>query len=190
MRKNLLKRMMPIVCLLTAGLYTGMTLADLNRSQGFGDFPPKNIDQLIQAQINYYSQLKGGFSAHNRKQLNTRQNFSGPYFQQQHVFHSGRSPLSTRYPAVTAPHANKGPAFNVPWNNQGPNAIGSWPERSTGAGISRGGQESNFSNLQNNRDSNFSGIWRGTDSNTNAPSKSPWGSPGFGFSSPRAENLR
>ncbi len=184
MRKNLLKKTLHIACLLTGSLYANLVFADWNRDQGFGGFPPDNIDQQIQAQMKHYGSSKrsatGNNSAlggDNSNQLSSRQldssrldsrqtqNYSGQDYQPPGFgyYNNNQGQNQNIPPRGNNPINSRGSNSNAPWGNNTSNFSAPWNNRG-------GNRGSGFSFPWGNNGSSFTGPW-----NNNGSSFSPWG---------------
>lgn len=190
MRKNLLNKTLHIACLLTGSLYANLVFADWNRDQGFGGFPPDNIDQQIQAQMKYYGSSKGSATGNNSalggdnsNQLSSRQldssrldsrhldsrqtkNYSGQDYQPPGFTYYNNNQSQNVPPGGNNPINSRGSSANVPWGNNASNFSAPWNNRG-------GNRDSGFSFPWGNNGSSFTGPW-----NNNGSSFSPWGNRG------------
>lgn len=157
MRSRLVRKTLPIVCLLANGLCADLVLAGWNESHGYGGFPPEDIDQQIQDEMDNNSLRKENIpqnnsvsDSYNGGHLNSDQSQSYP----------GQSYSVQSYPAPG--YGNYGRTRKVSPRSSSP----------------RGSNNSSFSGPWNNRGSSFSGPWSGNGSNFSFP----WSNNGSGFS--------
>ena len=162
MRNRLVRKILPIVCLLANGLCADMVLADWNESQGYGSFPPEDIDQQIQDDMDNNRLPKENLPQNNSvsgsnkgDQLNSNQAQNYP----------GQNYSVQSYPAPS--YGNYGRPRNASQRDSSP----------------RGNNGSSFSGPWNNRGSDFSAPWSGNGSkftipwSNNRSGFSPWGKP-------------
>lgn len=200
MRNSLPGKILPTVCLLTGSLYSHLVLADWNRDQGFGDFPPDDIEQKIQAQMNYYKQPKenaatsdstsGSFdnkplnsprldsrSVDNNWQGSSRaQNYSS---QAQPIPSYGNDNRQNQNapPRGSSFTTGRGSSFNAPWDNKNSDFNSPWNNRGSSSTMPWVGNGANFSAPWGNRGGNRGG-------NRDSSFSFPWGGNGSSFSDP------
>ena len=185
------RKYFPLICLLSLGMATGSALADWsdNTSQtysnkSFGDYPPANIDQQIQKQMDDIKTRKKKEAALNNN-TSTTENTSNTYstpaypaqgYQQQ--TYGAYAPAPAYQPRSTNPWNTSGATFNGPWNNRGSSFSMPWGNNNSGFSGPWNNNGSSFSMPWSNNNSGFSGPW-----NNNGSSFSmPWGNNNSGFS--------
>lgn len=192
MRKRSVRKSLVLVCMLTASLSTPQLLADWSGNssgraynQGYGDFPPADIEQQIFRQqeasemaareLPVAEEYTATTPNNQLSDQNQAQQYSPPYSQQPAYgsYNGGRS---------YAPYGNQGyypsSGFNGPWNNNSSGFSNPW-----------NGNGSNFSGPWNNNGSSISGPWDNNGSSFSGPWDNngsnfsmPWGNNGSGFS--------
>jgi len=143
MKKRLFRKGSSLVCLLLVSLYAELALADWSfppsqgyGRQGYGDFPPKDIDKFIREE-NLKTEKRSGLSqsskdtasaadngnqpAQNSAQALSAQNVQMPNYG---VYNQGIPLWNNR--AGYRPRNNRGSGFSGPWNNNGSSFSGPW----------------------------------------------------------------
>jgi len=195
MRNRSVGKYFSIVCVLAASLSANLVFADWsmpqqqgNKRQGYGDFPPKDIEQLIQ-QENLKSdniQTAGQLKEDQSKDSSTAgsqpsaSNTADPYNYQQGA--------TQNLPGQTLPAQNNQVPnygnyqmpnygnYQMPYygsygdgRNLGPRGSGPWNNRGSGFSAPWGNNGSSFSGPWNNRGSSFSGPWNNNGSSFSGP---------------------
>jgi len=191
MKRRSVIKSLQIAGSLTTCFYAGFAHADWSQkhpyggfNQGYGDFPPADIDQQLSgtgdenATVQSQSPpVQNTTESVNQQPVpaNTAQNTTRQTPQQavqQPVY--GGYYQNYQMPPGAQPY-NRGTNFNGPWNNNRSNFSGPWNNRG-----------SSFSGPWNNRGSSFGGPWNG---GNNGPSFSgPWNNNGSNFSAPWNNN--
>lgn len=202
MKNRTVRKNLPILCCLATSLCASQAFAawtgdKLHRgyNQGYGDFPPMDIDRKLSGAGNDYKAPEPSKPVDNSASApapapvaNQTQNYSPQNYQQPAYSSQNRGnyyypPTNQRYNRNTSfngPWNNNSTGFSGPWNNRGSSFSGPWNNNRSGYG---GGpwnnSGSNFSGPWDNNGSNFSMPWGGNRGNNSG--FSPWGN-GSGFS--------
>ena len=168
MSNRLVRKTLPIVCLLANGLCADLVFAGWNESQGYGGFPPEDIDQQIQNEMDnsrlpkenlpQNNSVSGGYNSAPLSS-NQAQNYPGQSYSVQNYPAPGYGNVGrTRNTSSrsSSPWGNNGSGFSGPWNNRGSSFSGPW----SGNG------------------SNFTFPWANNKGSNNASGFSPWGNSG------------
>lgn len=196
--KCVVKKCLSIAFLLVTGLYANLLLADWsgNKSQsrynpGFGDFPPKNINELFTQETtdsktspekSEPAQDKAADVANTAQQdayavqNPATQNIPTPNYggyDPSRMTGPYGGPRYNRGPGFGGPWNNNRSGFNGPWNNNRSGFSGPWNNRGSGFSVPWGNNRSGFSGPWSNNGSGFTGPW-----NNNGSSFGPWGNNG------------
>ncbi len=185
MRSTVIRKYFPVVCLLINSIYAGAVVAGWNENQGYGGFPPEDIDQQIQNRMNNMFKSKensvqsnGVADGYNNMSSNSNQTQNNPI--KQYSRPSYQAPGYGRYnrdqyapPRGNNTWNNQEADFNMPWGNNGSNAAMPWSNRGSNFSGPWNGNGSNFSAPWSNNGSSFNGPW-----NNNGSGFIPWGNSG------------
>ena len=202
MKNRTVRKNLPLLCCLATSLCASQAFAawtgdKLHRgyNQGYGDFPPMDIDKKLSGAGNDYKVPESSKPVDNsapapapapvanQTQNYPPQNYQQPAYSSQNRGNYYYPPTNQRYNRNTSfngPWNNNSSGFSGPWNNRGSSFSGPWNNNRSGYG---GGpwnnSGSNFSGPWDNNGSNFSMPWGGNRGNNSG--FSPWGN-GSGFS--------
>lgn len=196
MKNRKIKSCIPIAGLLMTALYADVVVAgwygdqsQQYRGQGYGDFPPRDIDEILQKKS-----MDVHLQQEDKKPGAGTETAAGNSSQPQPVTPQAVTPQAPAARAPTAqapvaqvPTAQYAPQYapqnyrgydrwRNPWNNRA-GFTGPWNNRSgfSGPWNNRG---SGFSGPWNNNGSSFTGPWN----NNGSSFTMPWGNNGSGFS--------
>lgn len=191
MRCRLVRKCLPIVCLLASSFYTGLVLADWYGeesqqyySQKFGSFPPLDIDKQLDEGMKTDNQLEQG-----QLEQDQSQNISQP--QNIGAINPDKSLQQSSYPtqeyAVQKPPQTNYPGTNYPNTSN----LNNYEQESAVSSRSVKPQNKRHRKPKKKRESGFSDPWSSRGSGFSAPwdnssssFSGPWNNRGSGFSGP------
>jgi len=205
MRQKLIIKTLPLVYILVNGLWSSGALADWNTRHGYGGFPPVDIEQKIQDEMNRSrlpdppvpeSQNNSVSNKPENQPLNPRSalNYSGQHYPPsassansgfQRAPARGSQPPGNQFsgnqfrgnqPRGNPSWGNRGSGFTAPWDNNASSFSGPWNNRGSGFSAPWGGNGSNFNMPFGNNGSGFSSPWN----NNGSGFSMPWGNNGWG----------
>ncbi len=205
MRNRLVRKCLPIFCLLATSLYANLVLADWYSepsqnyyNQKFGSFPPLDIDQQLDESMKTDNQSEQRQSwnisdtnsdSSNQPDSHPKQEYSAQKPQQTNYLNNdqGRS-VSSRSDSDcpqkkrrSSTKKKRRSGFSAPWDNSGSSFSGPWNNKGSGFSAPWDDNGSSFSFPWNNKGSGFSTPWDSNGSGFNAPwnnrgsSFGPWG---------------
>lgn len=177
MKNILVRRCQVAVCLLATSSYINLALADWSidqskrgYNQGYGDFPPEDINQQLFGHLNTSPQqeqeqsqaqdINSDTAALNNNQADVSATQNYPVYDYQQPSSSyGAYNRGGRYQQNTIPGNYPDMNFSGPWNNNGSNFTGPWNNRGSGFSSPWNNNGSSFSGPRNNNGSNFNMPW-------------------------------
>jgi len=193
-------------CLLASSFMTTTVFADWSvpqsqsyKRQGFGDFPPKDIDKMLMNENEKANSMQAESPSSQEQAKDSQSTSSQPAAGQQPASNAagatGYQPGAVQNPALLnpvpyygnyppnyggydgygrgpyySPWNNRGSGFSTPWGNNNSGFSGPWNNRGSGFSTPWGNNNSGFSGPWNNNGSSFTGPW-----NNNGSSFGPFG---------------
>lgn len=177
-----------LLCLLAGSLTTPSVYAgwgdnsgqSFNANQGFGNYPPADIDKQIQNKMDMVNRQK-----HQQTENSNTEANSGTTTTQSAPAAPQNYPAQTYQPAPgyggynyntgRNPWDNSGASFSNPWNNNGSNFNMPWSNNSSGMNMPWNNNHSGFSMPWDNNNNGFNMPWN------NNGSGMTWGNRRYGY---------